>query len=296
MATIARGIRPLQRSSICTQCRRSFFSGPALQSGHNKWSKIRHDKAVKDGQKAKARTELAKLITLYSKLYGPDPKQNSQLAGAIALAKKQQFPKEKIEASIARGQGKSLTGGVLEPITVEAISPPSVALILDIETDNRNRTIAEIKDILTKGGAASSGSKFFFTRVGRVVFETGENGPGVDDIMDDAIEAGAEDIENDPAGNIVIWTQPTMTAQVCETLGNKLGLKVLSSGIIWSPNRDTEAKVDGSPQLPYFIKMLTALREYPDVHAIYSNISRGENLTDEEWTDISNNIDVGIDV
>jgi hypothetical protein len=71
MATIAHGIRPLQR--LCAQCRRSFFSGPALQSGHNKWSKIKHDKAVKDNQKAKARSELAKLITLYSKRAPPLP-------------------------------------------------------------------------------------------------------------------------------------------------------------------------------------------------------------------------------
>ncbi|KAK4455900.1 transcriptional regulator TACO1-like protein [Podospora aff. communis PSN243] len=295
MATISCGLRPLQRLPICAQCRRSFFTVPALQSGHNKWSKIRHDKAVKDGQKAKVRSELAKLITLYSKLYGPDINQNPQLATAITLAKKQQLPKDKIEGAISRGQGRSLAGKVLESITFEIISPPNVALILDVETDNRNRAIAEIKDIVSTGGAAVSGSKFYFTRVGRVVFEKGGNGSGVDDIMDDAIEAGAEDIENDADGNLVIWTQPTMTSQICETLSSKRGLKVLSSGIIWNPNPESEAKVDSSLELPQLTKMLAALSEYPDVQAVYSNISRG-SLSDDEWADIANNVDVGIGI
>ncbi|KAK0623081.1 transcriptional regulator TACO1-like protein [Immersiella caudata] len=293
MATIVRGIRPLQRLSLCAQCRRPFFSGRTQQSGHNKWSKIRHDKAVKDGQKAKVRSELAKLITLYSKLYGADINQNPQLATAVTLAKKQQLPKDKIEGAIARGQGRSLAGKILESITFEVISPPNVALILDVETDNRNRAIAEIKDIVSTGGAAVSGSKFYFTRVGRVVFEKGEN--DIDDIMDDAIEAGAEDIESDADRDIVIWTQPTLTSQICEALTSKRGLKVKSSGIIWNPNPESEAKVDSSWKLPQFTKMLTALSEYPDVQAVYSNISRG-NLSDEEWAGIANNVDVGIDI
>jgi len=211
----------------------------------------------------------------------------------VALAKKAEFPKDKIDSSIARGQGRSSAGAVLESITFEAISPPAVALILEVETDNRNRAIADLKDILKNGKSTASGSKYFFTRVGRVVFQKGAK--GVDDIMEDAIEAGAEDIESDADGNIIIWTQPTVTSQVCESLGNKLGLKVLSSEIIWSPNKETEAKVDSSPALPYFMKMLSALREYPDVQAVYSNISRG-NLTDEEWASISESVDVGFDI
>lgn len=211
----------------------------------------------------------------------------------MALAKKAEFPKDKIDSSIARGQGRSSAGAVLESITFEAISPPAVALILEVETDNRNRAIADLKDILKNGKSTASGSKYFFTRVGRVVFQKGAK--GVDDIMEDAIEAGAEDIESDADGNIIIWTQPTVTSQVCESLGNKLGLKVLSSEIIWSPNKETEAKVDSSPALPYFMKMLSALREYPDVQAVYSNISRG-NLTDEEWASISESVDVGFDI
>jgi transcriptional/translational regulatory protein YebC/TACO1 len=164
-----------------------------------------------------------------------------------------------------------------------------------VETDNRNRVAAEIKDIVSTGGAAVSGSKFYFTRVGRVVFEKGESGPDIDDILDDAIEAGAEDIETDADGNLIVWTQPTMTSQVCETLSSKRGLKVLSSGIIWNPNPESEAKVDSSWKLPQFTKMLAALSEYPDVQAVYSNISRG-SLSDEEWADIANNVDVGVDI
>lgn len=175
-------------------------------------------------------------------------------------------------------------------MTVEAMRPPSIALVVDIETDNKLRVLQDVKVILKQGKTAQSASKFFFTRVGRVVFEKSEGIIDVDTIMDDAIEAGAEDLETSDDGNIVIWTQPTATTQMCHTIGDKYGLKVLNSSIVWSANKDTEVKVDSEPWLPDFIDMLEALREYPDVQAVYANISRGA-MSDEEWTRIAQSLD-----
>ncbi|KAK4252188.1 transcriptional regulator TACO1-like protein [Corynascus novoguineensis] len=293
MASLFRPLAPLARpakpSTICAQCRRAFGSSPVLQSGHNKWSKIRHDKAANDLKKNAARTHFCKNITLYSKLYGPDPNNNPQLASAIAAAKRASVPKDKIEGAIARGQGKSSGGEALESITFEAMIPPSIALIVDVETESKLRALQDLNQMVKKAKGSPSSSKFFFSRLGRVVFEKGESGLDVDQIMDDAIEAGAEDLENDAAGNIVVWTQPSGTMQVCKTVGSKFGLKILSSDIVWTANEDTKTRLDASDELVAFTELLEALREYPEVHAVYSNVSKGA-MSEEQWAKIEGNL------
>jgi transcriptional/translational regulatory protein YebC/TACO1 len=202
-------------------------------------------------------------------------------------------PKDKIEGAIARGQGKSSEGAALESITFEAMMPPSIALIVDVETESKLRALQDLNQMVKKAKGSAGSSKFFFSRLGRVVFEKGESGLDVDEIMDDAIEAGAEDLENDADGNIVVWTQPTGTMQVCKAVGDKFGLKILSSDIIWSANEDTKTKLDASSeqeQMINFVELLEALREYPEIQAVYSNVAKGE-MTEEEWARIEDNLD-----
>ncbi|KAK3357003.1 transcriptional regulator-domain-containing protein [Lasiosphaeria hispida] len=298
MASLARTIRTFpfpkgslnQSSSVCAQCRRFFITFSPLQSGHNRWSKIKHDKAANDAKKTAIWTRFTKNIMLFSKLYGPDPDQNPQLASVIAAAKKTGLSKDKIENSISRGQGRTSDGAVLESMTFEAIVQPSIAIILDIETDNKLRALQKIREIVKKGKGVSTASKFFFSRLGRVVFEKGDSGLDVDAIMVDALEAGAEDLETDSDGNLVVWTQPTSTMQVCKDVGTKFGLTIQSSDIIWSPKKDMETKVDGGWEIVKFTSMLLELRGYPDVQAIYANIARGD-MTDEEWDKIEENLD-----
>ncbi|KAK1751597.1 transcriptional regulator TACO1-like protein [Echria macrotheca] len=296
MASLACTFRPLVRShtqirsTICARCCRSFHQLSGLQAGHNKWSKIKHEKAANDAKKTQARTRFSDNISLYSKLYGPDPSQNPQLATAIATARKAGMPKDRIEKAIARGQGKSSEGVVLESMTFEAMRPPAIAIIVDVETDSKLRVLQDLKQILKLGKATQSASKFFFTRAGRVVFEKSDQDVDVDTVMDDAIEAGAEDLETDEDGNIVIWTSPTNTTQMCHAVGNKFGLKVLSSGIVWSSNKDTEVQLDPEPWLPELVDMLAALRDYPDVQAVYANLSKG-TVPDEIWARIDENLD-----
>ncbi|KAK4123546.1 YebC-like protein [Parathielavia appendiculata] len=169
--------------------------------------------------------------------------------------------------------------------------PPTIALIVDIETESKLRALQDMNLLVKKAKGSAGSSKFFFSRLGRVVFEKGESGPDVDQILDDAIEAGAEDLENDADGNIVVWTQPAATMQVCKTVGPKFGLKILSSDIIWTANEDTKTKLDASEELVNFTELLEALREYPEVQAVYSNVTKG-SMDDDEWAKIEENLDM----
>ncbi len=200
------------------------------------------------------------------------------------------MPKDRIEGAIARGQGKSSDGAALESITFEAIMPPSIALIVDVETESKLRALQELNLMVKKAKGSAGSSKFFFSRLGRVVFEKGESGLDVDQIMDDAIEAGAEDLEDDVDGNIVVWTQPTGTMQVCKAVGDKFGLKILSSDIIWTANEDTKAKLDASDEQISFTELLEALNEHPEIQAVYSNVAKGE-MSDDVWAKIEDNLD-----
>lgn len=109
--------------------------------------------------------------------------------------------------------------------------------------------------------------------------------------MDEALEAGAEDLEDDEEGNIVVWTQPNHTMQVCRSIESAFGLKVVSSDILWSPNEDTKVQLDSSPQLAELADLLVKLQDCPDVQAVYSNISRGA-MSDDEWAALEENLDV----
>lgn len=216
---------------------------------------------------------------------------NPQLNELIARAKKAGVPKDKIEAAVERGQGRSPEGLALESVVYEAVVPPSAtALIVDCQTSNRLRALQDIAAVIKKAGGAPGSSKFFFNRQGRVVFETGDSGLDPDSIMDEAIEAGAEEIETDGEGNIVVATPPTGTAQVAQAISEKYSLKVLTSKIVWAANKDTEVKLDSSPQLEDFIQLLETLNDMGDVHAVYANIRQG-NMSEEEWARIAENIE-----
>nr|XP_036577480.1 DUF28 domain-containing protein [Colletotrichum truncatum]KAF6784478.1 DUF28 domain-containing protein [Colletotrichum truncatum] len=278
---------PRSQPTFCRQCLRPLSTTPAAQSGHNKWSKIRHKKGAADAQKNNMRSQHSKTIALYSRLYGTN--DNPQLAAAVATAKKDGVPKSVIDSAIARGQGRSATGASLETLTLEAILPPGVALIVEVETESKARSLQDLKLLVKKHKGTTNTATFFFTRLGRVVFEAKE-GAGVDDIMDDAIEAGAEDIEADEEGNLIIWTQPNMTTSVANGVGPKFELKLLSSEIIWSANEDTKVKLDGAEEATVLGDLLSALQEFPEVQAVYGNPAKGE-IPEDAWAKIEENLD-----
>ncbi|KAK7736280.1 hypothetical protein SLS53_007115 [Cytospora paraplurivora] len=214
---------------------------------------------------------------------------NSSLAHAITLAKKASTPKHVIEQAIARGQGRSLSGATLESMKFEFMMG-SNAFILDVETDNKLRALQDVGLIIRKHKGRTAATEFFFSRLGRVVFERHDK-VGLDEIMDEAIELGAEDLEADDEGNMVIWSQPTQTIQIAQGVAKKFELNILSSEIIWSPNEDTKSTVDSVGDVKKLSELVEALVECPEVQAIYSNATKGESVPEEEWAAFEDNTD-----
>ncbi|KPI41439.1 putative transcriptional regulatory protein [Cyphellophora attinorum] len=178
-----------------------------MASGHNRWSKIKHDKAKEDSKKTKIRTKLAYELFIASKLGGPDPALNSRLALAITSAKLGQLAKGSIEQAIARGQGKSMTGAPLEQVVIEAMLPANVAAIIECHTENKLRTLQDVRSILTRYGGSTTTTSFFFEKKGKIEFQE-QADLDADKIMEEVIEAGAADFSIEE-GKLVVDTEPT---------------------------------------------------------------------------------------
>ncbi|KAI0378754.1 YebC-like protein [Hypomontagnella monticulosa] len=275
-------------SAVCVRCRRSFASSSMFSSGHNRWSKIKHEKGAADAKKTAQRSALSKSLTLYTKLYGPDPNLNSQLASWIAAAKKAGMPKASIDSAIARGQGKSSSGAGLESITLEVMMPPAVAIVIDIETDNKQRTLQELRTLTKKHKGTVTPTAFLFTRWGRTTLK-GKGGEDFDEVMMQALDAGAEDVEQDENNDILLWTQPNTSHQVAQELSKVLSTEVLDSEIIWSPTAD-KVKLDDTEAATALGNYVAALQEYPDVQGVYSNVEQGA-IPEEVWKTVEDNLD-----
>ncbi|GAW11115.1 hypothetical protein ANO14919_004550 [Xylariales sp. No.14919] len=234
-------------------------------------------------------------------MYGADPNLNPHLASVISQAKRAGMPKASIDVAIARGQGRSETGAGLETATLEVMLAPSIAIVIDIETDNKQRSLKHLRPIIKKHGGVVTPTAFLFTRRGRAALGREDNDEDVndnkdesetadfDDIMMQALDAGAEDVEKDDEGNVVLWTQPNTTHQVAQDLAKTLGLKILSSDITWSCTSD-KVNVDDTEVASTLAKLLSVVREYPDVQAVYANVERGE-VSDEAWNAIEEALD-----
>lgn len=195
-----------------------------------------------------------------------------------------------MEAAIARGLGKSATGAVLENMIFEVIMPPSVAMIVDVATDNKNRANQDVKLVVKTHGGTVSPTNYLFEKKGRVVFEKDERNLGMAEVLDDAIEAGAQDVELDEDENIVVWTEPNETMSAATALQEKLNLKVQSSDVIWDANEDTKVSIPSEEAARNLSKFIEALRENPNVQGVYANVGRG-TISDEAWEDLQGLLD-----
>ncbi|ORY63499.1 transcriptional regulator TACO1-like protein [Pseudomassariella vexata] len=278
-------------SSRCLDCRRAFSLSPALPSGHNRWSKIKHEKGAADQKKTAQRSIFSKNLTLYTKLYGPDPNLNSALANVIAVAKKAGMPKANIDLAVARGQGRSTTGEKLDSVMLEVMMPPSVALVIDIETDNKNRALQDLKLLVKKHNGTVTPTTFLFTKRGRTVLKSEAAGEEeFDNAFMQAVEAGAEDVEQDEEGNIVVWTRPNMTHQTAQSLSTAMKMEILTSDVMWVPNAD-KARVDNEEAAAALGDFLAAVRDNADVQAVYANAERGD-VSEDVWRSVEENLDL----
>lgn len=177
---------------------------------------------------------------------------NSRLADVITKAKKIGFPKASIENAISRGQGLSASGVALENVTIEAMVPPSVAVIIECQTDSKPRTLADMRLAIKEAGGNVTPTNHLFERKGRVVFENSLN-IGETDIFDRAIEAGAIDVEVEEEGDVVVTTKPSQTTAVASALAQSSGFKIKSSDIIWDPKEDMMVDVPSLGELVTFL-------------------------------------------
>jgi len=257
---------------------RHFSTTPIASSGHNRWSKIKHDKAKTDARTSKLRTQLSSDIIIASRLGGPNPSFNSRLSAAIAAAKKGQLSKSSIEHAILKGQGKSPSGAALEPLLIEAMLPHGVAALLECQTDNKARTLQDIRLIVSKAGGTMTPTAFLFEKKGRICFEE-QDQIGVDDALEEAIEAGASDISMDSmdggADNnnlrLVVETPPESVMDVAQRLQDKFeSLRVEKAEVVYDPNEDSLVRL--TPEQGEEVgKVLDALEEDPALQNLYVN-------------------------
>jgi transcriptional/translational regulatory protein YebC/TACO1 len=163
--------------------------------------------------------------------------------------------------------------------------PPSIALVIEMETENRIRTLSDLRVIIKNHGGTVTPTSYLFNKRGRVVFEKDDRNLGVDEVLDDAIEAGAEDVETDDDGNIVVWTEPSSTTAAAQALSKSKELKVQSSDIIWAPNEDTMAPFDSEESISTFLDFITQVQDDPSVQGIYTNAAQGA-VADGPWEEL----------
>ena len=217
------------------------------------------------------------------KLAGPNPDMNPRLALAISTAKKSAVPKASIEAAIARGQGVSATGAALESLVLEAILPPSVATIIECQTDNKLRSLADLRLLVKDAGGTVSPVGYMFVKKGRIILRKKE-GTGVDEILEPALEAGVLDVLEDDQGRVVLFTEPAQTTTIAQALAKELEMEIEESEIIYDPNEDTKVTLEDEPAAKELNNFLDELQEVQGIQGVYMNWSKGsidEGLWDE---------------
>ncbi len=244
-------------------------------SGHSKWATIKHKKGALDAKRGKIFTRLIKEITMAAK-GGGDPDKNPRLRTAITAAKAENMPADNIKRAVQRGTGE-LPGVSYEEFTLEGYGPGGVAMLIEISSDNRNRTVSEIRHVLTKNGGnmGEAGSvAYMFHKKGSVVIP--KAAVKEDDLMGIVLDAGAEDLRDD-GENWEVITDPHSYEPVLAAV-KQANLPVTTSEIAMLPQ--TYIKLEGQPA-GTMIRLLEALEDHDDVQHVYSNFDIDQKVLQE---------------
>lgn len=238
-------------------------------AGHSKWSKVKHQKKLTDATKGKLFAKLTKAITLAIKQGGgiTDTESNFRLRLAIDRSKNFNMPKENIQRAIDRA-AKSQEGENIEDIIYEAFGPLGVGILIESATDNKQRTVAQIKQILDRNGghlATNGAVSHFFEHVGRILIL--KNGKLADELLEVALEAGAYDFE-DMDDCVAIYTEPKVLHKIRKTLSLN-NLKITSSELVYRPK--TTVSLNDANKIKQLIKLIDTLEESEDVQRVYAN-------------------------
>lgn len=246
-------------------------------AGHSKWSNIKHRKAAQDAKRGKIFTKLIREITVAAKLGDPDPSANPRLRAAVDKALSQNMTRDTIDRAIKRGSGTGDTDN-LDEIRYEGYGPGGVAVMVDCMTDNRNRTVAEVRHAFSKcgGNLGTDGSvAYLFSKKGLISFNAECN---EEDIMEVALEAGAVDVVSNEDGSVEVLTEPDGYDAVKDAMDaaefaaeNAEVTMIASTSIAIATKDDAES----------MIKLLDMLEDLDDVQNVYSNASIADDLIEE---------------
>ncbi len=236
-------------------------------SGHSKWSTIKRKKGANDAKRGKIFTKLIKEITIAAKMGGGDIDGNPRLRSAVTSAKSENMPKDNIERAIKKGIG-DLDGAVYEEILYEGYGPGGVAVLVETMTDNKNRTVADVRHYFTKsnGNLGESGCvAWMFDKRGVIVVDA--EGVDEEELMDLAIEAGAEDVIEDET-TFQILTTPEEFSEVVDSL-EKSGVKSVEASISMVPKNTVEVTEEKPARS--LLKLLENLEDHDDVQKVHAN-------------------------
>lgn len=246
-------------------------------SGHSKWASIKHKKGAADAKKGALYTKLIKEITIAAKNGGGSSDMNPALRTAIAKAKEANMPSDNVKNAIKRGTGE-LPGVIYETVNYEAYGPSGVAIMIEALTDNKNRTTAEVRNILSKknGNMAGAGSvAWMFNKKGYIIVD--RSAIQEDALMDAALEAGAEDIKALDK-NYEVFTAASDFEKVKQALQEK-GLSFQSAEVTMIPT--STVKITTAPEAKQILTLIETLEDHDDVQDVYANFDIPDEIIEE---------------
>jgi YebC/PmpR family DNA-binding regulatory protein len=244
-------------------------------AGHSKWANIQHRKGRQDAARSKLFSKLAKEITVAAKMGDPDPEKNPRLRLAVKEAKSNSVPKDVIERAIKKSQGGDAES--YDEIRYEGYGPGGVAMIVEALTDNRNRTASNVRSTFSKNGgnlAETGAVSFMFDRKGLIVYPASAG--DAEQILEAAIEAGAEDVESGEDGH-AIYTEAEDLAHVAAALEEALG-EAEQTRLIWKPQTLTPVDEHTGATL---MKLMAALEDDDDVQRVTSNFDMSDEVMEK---------------
>jgi YebC/PmpR family DNA-binding regulatory protein len=242
-------------------------------AGHSKWANIQHRKGAQDKKRGKLFTKLIREIAIAAKMGGSDLDSNPRLRLAVDKAKGQSMPKDNIERAVKRGAGETDGADYLE-IRYEGYGPGGTAVMVDCLTDNKNRTVADVRHAFTKfgGNLGADGSvNYLFNHVGQLMFPASSD---EDAVMEAAIDAGAEDVVGDDDGSIEVLTSPVDFERVRDAM-IAAGIEADSAQVTMRASTSADLGVKEATSM---IKMLDVLEDLDDVQEVYSNADISEEV------------------
>ncbi len=246
-------------------------------AGHSKWANIKHRKGAQDAKRGKIFTRMIREITVAAKMGDPDPNANPRLRLAVDKALNANMPKDTIERAIKRGSGEEAEGANYEEVRYEGYAPGGVAVMADCLTDNRNRTVGEVRHAFSKcgGNLGTDGSvAYLFNKTGVISYAAGTD---EDKLMEIALEAGADDVITNDDDSLDVLTAPEELQTVKAAL-LAAGLEPENAEVTMRPETQSELEAEDAAKV---VRLVDMLENLDDVQEVYSNASISDDVMEQ---------------